>query len=110
MTYSYELSQYLACPHRYQYRYLDSWKEKDTRAAMLFGREIFCSLPLSSTLKPSRRGGTGLPCLSVDHYVHKHEARVDADGWRRDVGGSGVRLIPPSEKKRQSAGWHIKRS
>ena len=39
MTYSYtQLSQYLACPRRYRHRYLDGWKEKDTRAAMLFGR------------------------------------------------------------------------
>jgi hypothetical protein len=39
MTYSYtQLSQYLSCPRRYRYRYLDGWREKDTRAAMLFGR------------------------------------------------------------------------
>ena len=39
MTYSYtQISQYLACPRRYRHRYLDGWKEKDTRAAMLFGR------------------------------------------------------------------------
>ncbi len=39
MTYSYtQLSQYLTCPRRYRYRYLDGWKEKDTRAPMLFGR------------------------------------------------------------------------
>jgi hypothetical protein len=39
MIYSYtQLSQYLACPRRYRHRYLDGWKEKDTRAAMLFGR------------------------------------------------------------------------
>jgi hypothetical protein len=39
MTYSYtQISQYLNCPRRYRYRYLDGWKEKDTRAAMLFGR------------------------------------------------------------------------
>ena len=39
MTYSYtQLSQYLICPRRYRHRYLDGWKEKDTRAAMLFGR------------------------------------------------------------------------
>jgi hypothetical protein len=38
MTYSYtQISQYLGCPRRYRYRYLDGWKEKDTRAAMLFG-------------------------------------------------------------------------
>ena len=39
MNYSYtQISQYLACPRRYRYRYLDGWREKDTRAAMLFGR------------------------------------------------------------------------
>src|ERR1700739_4057977 len=39
MTYSYtQISQYLACPKRYRHRYLDGWKEKDTRAAMPFGR------------------------------------------------------------------------
>ena len=39
MTYSYtQISQYLACPRRYRHRYLDGWREKDTRAAMLFGR------------------------------------------------------------------------
>jgi len=39
MTYSYtQISQYLSCPRRYKHRYLDGWKEKDTRAAMMFGR------------------------------------------------------------------------
>src|SRR2546429_3983710 len=39
MIYSYtQMSQYLACPRRYRHRYLQGWVEKDTRAAMLFGR------------------------------------------------------------------------
>jgi Flp pilus assembly pilin Flp len=39
VTYSYsQLSHYLSCPRRYRHRYLDGWQEKDTRAAMLFGR------------------------------------------------------------------------
>jgi hypothetical protein len=39
MTYSYtQISQYLGCPRRYKHRYLVGWIEKDTRAAMLFGR------------------------------------------------------------------------
>lgn len=39
MTYSYtQISYYLTCPRRYRYRYLEGWKERDTRAAMLFGR------------------------------------------------------------------------
>jgi len=41
MTYSYtQISQYLSCPRRYRYHYLDGWQEKDTRAAMLFGRSF----------------------------------------------------------------------
>ena len=39
MTYSYtQISHYLTCPRRYRHHYLDGWREKDTRAAMLFGR------------------------------------------------------------------------
>ena len=39
MTYSYtQISQYLTCPRRYRYRYLDGWKQKDNRTGMLFGR------------------------------------------------------------------------
>jgi hypothetical protein len=39
MVYSYtQISQYLRCPRSYRYRYLDGWCEKETRAAMAFGR------------------------------------------------------------------------
>ncbi len=39
MTYSYtQINQYLTCPRRYRYRYLDAWQEKEDRAGMLFGR------------------------------------------------------------------------
>jgi PD-(D/E)XK nuclease superfamily len=39
VTYSYtQISQYLRCPRSYRYRYLDGWREKDTRAAVVFGR------------------------------------------------------------------------
>ena len=45
MTYSYtQISQYLTCPRRYRHRYLDGWREKDIRAAMLFGRAFEKSL------------------------------------------------------------------
>jgi hypothetical protein len=45
MTYSYtQVSQYLAWPRRYRHRYLDGWKERDTRAAMLFGRAFELAL------------------------------------------------------------------
>jgi len=41
LTYSFTpISQYLRCArsYRYRYRYLDGWREKETRAAMVFGR------------------------------------------------------------------------
>src|SRR6267378_2167581 len=45
MIYSYtQISQYLTCPRRYRHRYLDGWREKDTRAAMLFGRAFEIAL------------------------------------------------------------------
>jgi hypothetical protein len=45
MTYSYtQISQYLTCPRRYRHSYLDGWKQKDMRAAMLFGRAFELAL------------------------------------------------------------------
>lgn len=39
MTYSYtQITQYLRCPRSYRYRYMDGWREKETRASLLFGR------------------------------------------------------------------------
>jgi PD-(D/E)XK nuclease superfamily protein len=39
MVFSYtQISQYLRCPRSFRFRYLDGWREKDTRAAMVFGR------------------------------------------------------------------------
>src|SRR5258708_24698760 len=39
MVYSYaQISQYRRCPRSYRYGYLDGWREKETRAAMVFGR------------------------------------------------------------------------
>ena len=38
-TYSYsQISQYLACPKKYRFRYIDGWQERDTRASTIFGR------------------------------------------------------------------------
>src|SRR5271167_4745969 len=39
MTFSYtQIAHYLRCPRSYRHRYLDGWREKETRAAMIFGR------------------------------------------------------------------------
>ena len=68
MIYSYtQLSQYLACPRRYRHRYLDGWKEKDTRAAMLFGR-AFEQAPAG--LLPAAR----MPRLALFREWSAHQA------------------------------------
>ena len=57
MTYSYtQISQYLTCPRRYRHRYLDGWKQKDTRAAMLFGRAF--EQALGCLFPPGRSRGS----------------------------------------------------
>src|SRR3984893_16372446 len=39
MIFSYtQIASYLGCPRSYRYRYLDGWREEETRAAMAFGR------------------------------------------------------------------------
>jgi len=39
VTYSYsQISEYVRCPRRYRYRYLDGWIERDIKANMIFGR------------------------------------------------------------------------
>jgi len=45
MIYSFtQISQFLGCPRRYRYRYIDGWKEKETRAGLLFGRAFETAL------------------------------------------------------------------
>src|ERR1700733_12761704 len=33
-----QIAQYVRCPRSYRYRYLDGWREKETKASLLFGR------------------------------------------------------------------------
>src|ERR1700683_3046392 len=41
MTYSHtQISQYLQCPRSYRHKYLDGWREKETRASLIFGRSF----------------------------------------------------------------------
>ncbi len=39
-----QISQYLRCPRSYRYRYLEGWWERETRAAMMFGRSFETAL------------------------------------------------------------------
>src|SRR5215469_16103551 len=58
MIYSYtQIANYLRCPRSYRYRYLDGWRERDTRAALIFGRcfekaleAYFCENDCGATL------------------------------------------------------------
>jgi PD-(D/E)XK nuclease superfamily len=52
MVYSYtQIAQYLRCPRSYRYRYLDGWREDETRSAMAFGRCFENALGLTSGKK-----------------------------------------------------------
>ena len=89
MTYSYtQISQYIACPKRYRHRYLDGWKEKDTRAAMLFGRAF--EQALGAFFRREDPGAVLFDqwsaCQSQDlHYSN-------GDSWDRML-GQGIMLL-----------------
>src|SRR6266404_4045973 len=52
MTFSYtQISQYLRCPRSYRFRYLDGWREKESRAALCFGRCFEKALARSSNAR-----------------------------------------------------------
>src|SRR4051812_13611119 len=45
MNFSYtQISRFLSCPKSYRYRYIEGWKEKQTRAQMAFGRTFEIAL------------------------------------------------------------------
>src|ERR1035438_680735 len=98
MTYSYtQISQYLTCPRRYRYRYLDGWKEKDTRAAVLFGRPSKTRLLLSSDTKtPPRHLG---PHASAGHPAARalaQDGRVHIRQPRRSLQVKFTRPVSPA--------------
>ena len=89
MTFSYtQISQYLRCPRSYRYRYLDGWKEKECRAALLFGRcferavaAYFCGEDSAAVLFKEWGACRETPL----EYVH-------GDTWDRMV-HQGIRLL-----------------
>jgi len=89
MTYSYtQISQYLSCPRRYKHRYLDGWKEKDSRAAMLFGRAFERALAAYF----QREDATAV--LYREWAVHRDSDLhySERDSWDRML-QSGVQLL-----------------
>ena len=89
MNYSYtQIAHYLRCPRSYRHRYLDGWREKETRAAMLFGRcferaleSYFCGGDCSAALH--REWGA----FRDTHFEYKK-----GDTWDRLV-HQGVHLL-----------------
>src|ERR1700688_3889450 len=89
MTYSYtQISQYLRCPRSYRYRYLDGWKERDTRASLLFGRAFEKALAAFFT-------GEDSSAALVKQWGAYQEAQVEyskGDNWER-MFRQGVQLL-----------------
>ena len=58
-----QISQYLRCPRSYRFRYLDGWLEKETRAAMAFGRSFEKALGayFSKKIPVPRSSRNGVP-------------------------------------------------
>jgi PD-(D/E)XK nuclease superfamily len=118
MIYSYtQISQYLRCPrsYRYRYRYLDGWTDKDTRAAVAFGRcfenalaayfrgddctEVFFNQWQRYRETPLGFGKTG----TWDKFLHEgiqllhlfaQEGRVQVRLPQRDLQLKAVRSLP----------------
>jgi hypothetical protein len=89
MIYSYtQISQYLACPRRYRHRYLDGWREKDTRAAMLFGRAFENALGAFFRREDSAAVLFREWSVHRDQYLHYSKG----DSWDRML-EQGIQLL-----------------
>jgi hypothetical protein len=89
LTYSYtQISQYLGCPRRYRYRYLDGWQEKGTRAPLLFGRAF------EQALAAFFLGQDSIAALFREWGVYRETALdcSNGDSWDRMV-RQGVQLL-----------------
>jgi len=89
VTYSYsQISQYLTCPRRYRHRYLDGWQEKDTRAAMGFGRAFERAL----TAYFLREDAAGVLFREWAAYQNQPLHYSNGDSWDRML-QQGIQLL-----------------
>src|SRR6266581_9564011 len=89
MTYSYtQISQYLTCPRRYRHHYLDGWREKDTRAAMSFGRAFESALAAFFR----RQDSAGVWFREWSACRDQHLQYSNGDSWDRML-QQGVQLL-----------------
>src|SRR5690242_18732368 len=92
MIYSYtQISQFLGCPRRYKHRYLDGWKEKDTRAAMLFGRAF--EQAVAAYFRREDAAAVLFREWAVHRDSHLHNLQYsERDSWDRML-QSGIQLL-----------------
>jgi PD-(D/E)XK nuclease superfamily protein len=89
MTYSYtQISHYLRCPRSYRHRYLDGWREKETRASMLFGRCFEKALAAYFL----REDSAAVLCKEWGVYRDAQLEFSNGDSWDRMV-HQGVQLL-----------------
>ena len=89
MTYSFtQISQYLRCPRQYRYRYLDGWREKEDKAAMMFGRCFENSLAAYF----AREDSTAAFSREWSKYQDASLAYTKNDSWDR-LYHQGIHLL-----------------
>src|SRR5712692_8377414 len=92
MTYSYtQISQYLRCPRSYRHRYLDGWREKETRAAMLFGRCF--EKALAAYFR--REDSAAALFKEWGAYRETHLEYSNGDNWERLARQDRIRIRQP---------------
>jgi PD-(D/E)XK nuclease superfamily len=89
MIYSHtQIAQYLRCPRSYRYRYLDSWREKETRASLLFGRAFEKALAAFF----SREDSAAVLFKEWGAYRDSQLEYSHGDDWER-MARQGVQLL-----------------
>jgi PD-(D/E)XK nuclease superfamily protein len=102
MTYSYtQIAQYLRCPRSYRHRYLDGWKEKENRPALLFGRCF--EQALGAYFK--REDSAAALFTEWEKYQQAQLEYSHGDTWER-VFRQGVQLL---ERLAQDDRIHVRR-
>jgi PD-(D/E)XK nuclease superfamily len=89
MIYSYtQIAQYLRCPRSYRHRYLDGWREKDNRPALLFGRCFEQALAAFFT----REDSSAVLFHTWSKHQHAQLEYSRGDTWER-MFRQGVQLL-----------------
>jgi hypothetical protein len=83
-----QILRYLRCPRSYRYRYLDGWREKETRASLLFGRAFEKALAAFF----SREDSAAVLFKEWGAYRDAHLEYSHGDDWER-MARQGLRTL-----------------